>query len=255
MYKRLSIGIFIVAVVIAAGLAAFRIFYQETGVREKIELYEKRFAAETVNLALGAGPLADTLDPQEFRDNTYNLAHADQTLYYSSAYFKRVIEKSPKLKNLIIEVAPLNLFMSRDASFHDKARDKNEAVPLQLQGEVDAYLNKSLHFKNAEANESSLREMIRAARARDIEVYLVWPPYYSAFAGALKKSMDAAWKSRFDKLINDLVSEKGVHYIDLSQLFISRTDENDLFFDSVHLNTRGAKLFSSVLNTALTEAP
>lgn len=87
-----------------------------------------------------------------------------------------------------------------------------------------------------------LRRLIELCRDRSISIVLVQTPTHSEY---LKPSETRV--RRYAAFMNDLAAEYGIPFFDFADPSQFPLEDKALFFDTSHLNTQGARLFSRML--------
>nr|WP_298656743.1 hypothetical protein [uncultured Flavobacterium sp.] len=123
----------------------------------------------------------------------------------------------------------------------------NKSLELEENGKLAAKRHTEVHFKPNEKLLATLHQFVLLAKKHDVKLVLVTCPAYSSYVHHLNPNQ----LHEMNRVVQNILKDTNhvMYYNSLTHPAFHASD----FFDGDHLNDRGAKKFSLLLNTVLEE--
>jgi len=111
--------------------------------------------------------------------------------------------------------------------------------------QIKAFAVDNYSEENVSLNEALLKKFLKLCRKNNIKVLLITTPYFQTYYDNFPPEKSALMH---ETIRRNLDENNGIYYRDYSRSEIFKIGD---FMDNDHLNARGARLFSIILNTAV----
>jgi hypothetical protein len=152
-------------------------------------------------------------------------------LYKYRGYEMRIFKQIKSLSNPSLCSNTVNGYTEHDIDWIEKDYTNFKNI-MQDDKKTENY-----DFKIYSQGLTELKEIIKGCKQNNIKVYFIWSPsYYEA------QSYQISYKNYIDSTLQNISKENDIRYLNFSSDSISF--DRKYFYNSSHMNKKGAKLFS-----------